>query len=480
MTISKAMDEGYVTDVPYVRQFIPYLTPALLDHVALVNGFEPPAREDKFTYCDLGCGQGVTSVILAVTHPCGVFHGVDFMAGHVEHARRFCEEVGVSTAVFHHTDFASASKAELPKFDYIVCHGVYAWVNECVQRDVRNFIDRHLKPGGLAYISYNAMPGWASDTPFQYLVRSIGRALPGDSQVRVAAGLEMSRTMLAAKVPALVDSIILKDLEANGFQYSQLYLAHEYMNRDWRPLFVTEVREAMYTIGLTPVGSATLMTNFDSFVVGRKARETLATIPDPDLRELVRDYYMGERFRRDVFVRGGQRISLEKQSRRLFASTFSLVRPPEKIKYQVRTPAGSLCFDNETARALVTALAEGPRRLAELAQDLRLDEQDVLANALTLSASRILVPVEETTTCVAKLNRVLLDRLKGPEPIEALALPCGTAARIRSELLRAVAPEQGSKEEGPQFCAEREHGGDPGAADLLAWRAFLCAQGAID
>jgi orotidine-5'-phosphate decarboxylase len=70
---------GYVTDIPYVAGFKPMLAPAWLDFVALLGGKRPPARMGGFTWCDLGCGQGVTAAILAATHPAGVFHGVDAM-----------------------------------------------------------------------------------------------------------------------------------------------------------------------------------------------------------------------------------------------------------------------------------------------------------------------------------------------------------------------------------------------------------------
>jgi hypothetical protein len=62
---------GYVTDVPYVHVFTRELAPAWLDHVALVAGFAPPVREKGFAWCDLGCGQGFTAMVLAATNPSG-------------------------------------------------------------------------------------------------------------------------------------------------------------------------------------------------------------------------------------------------------------------------------------------------------------------------------------------------------------------------------------------------------------------------
>jgi tRNA G46 methylase TrmB len=91
---------GYPTDVPYVRTFFHKLAPAWLDHVAIVSGFIPPARDTGFTFCELGCGQGVTTAILAATHPGGCFYGIDLMPSHVEHARRFAVDGAIVNVDF--------------------------------------------------------------------------------------------------------------------------------------------------------------------------------------------------------------------------------------------------------------------------------------------------------------------------------------------------------------------------------------------
>jgi SAM-dependent methyltransferase len=161
--------KGYVTDVPYVRAFVHQCAPAWLDHVAVVSGVVPPAREDGFAWCDLGCGQGVTAAMLAAMHPAGHFHGIDAMPEHIDHGRRFAAEAGVTNANFYAVDFAAATDLALPKFDYVVAHGVYSWVGPQVRADMRTFLDRHLKRSGLVYLSYNAMPGRAADLPFQRL-----------------------------------------------------------------------------------------------------------------------------------------------------------------------------------------------------------------------------------------------------------------------------------------------------------------------
>jgi SAM-dependent methyltransferase len=446
---------GYVTDIPYLRDFKPMLAPAWLDHVALVCGVEPPTRETGFAWCDLGCGQGVTAAILAATHPRGRFCGIDAMPAHIDHARRLAGEAGIANAHFHLIDFEAAIDLDLPLFDYIVAHGVYSWVDAPRQAALRRFIDRRLKPGGLVYVSYNAMPGWARDQPFQRLVRELAGSAPGDIAARFAAAAATAGSLAAAGVPALESSFILAELRTRPEDYSPAYLVHEFMHAAWQPLYVTEVRAAMAAIGLAPVGSTTLIENLDRLAMSDSVRGMLAGIADPDIRELARDFFLDQRFRCDVFARGNRPLDTGARAARLLASTFALARPAAAVAYTVRTPAGERAYDTPTARAIVAALADGPLRLADLAR-----VPDLLENLLVLCAAEQVIPVEPGSEPVASLNRALWRRLDGGEEIRWLALPCGTALETDRGLLRLL-------RDGATIDDERYPG----------WRAFLASHG---
>jgi hypothetical protein len=129
-----------------------------------------------------------------------------------------------------------AADLPLPKFEYIVAHGVYSWVGPLIRADMRAFIARHIKHGGLVYISYNAMPGRAADLPFQRLVRAVGETCAGDSTERVAAALIIVDSLLALKAPALVASPMLTLLKEQKSRFAPAYLTHEYMGQHWDPM----------------------------------------------------------------------------------------------------------------------------------------------------------------------------------------------------------------------------------------------------
>ena len=411
------------------------LAPAWLDHVALVGGIEPPARGDGFAWCDLGCGQGITALILAASHPAGVFHGIDAMPAHVGHARCLAAAAGVVNAHFNAVDFAAADLA-LPRFDYLVAHGVYSWVDATGRDALRRFIDRHLAPYGLVYISYNAMPGWARDLPFQRLLRRLADCADGDGARRVLAAADAIHS-LAQEAPALAASFIAQELRERPEDYPAPYLVHEFLHPAWQPLYVTEVRADMATIGLTPVGSATLIENFDALVLGEAARARLAAVADADLRELVRDYFLDQRFRCDVFARGNRRLDADERRRRLLAGGLALARPPTMIRFTATTARGRIRYDSLAARAIVAALASGPRVPADLTADLP-GQRDLLDAVLALCAGGDAVPVEPVGAAVGALNHAMWQRLDGPEEVLWLALPCGTAVPAERDLLRRL------------------------------------------
>jgi SAM-dependent methyltransferase len=450
---------GYVADVPYVRAFIHELAPAWLDHVAVISGLSPPARQDGFAWCDLGCGQGVTAAMLAAMHPGGEFHAIDAMPEHIDHGRRFADEAGVANVSFHVADFAVAADLPLPKFDYIAAHGVYSWVGPQTRADVRSFIDRHIKPGGLVYISYNAMPGRAADLPFQRLVRAFGETCAGDSIERVVTALKIVDSLLTLKAPALVASPMLSQLKKQKSRYAPAYLAHEYMGQHWDPLFVTEVRSEMAQIGLKPVGSATLVENHDSFVLGKAAREALAVIGDEDVRELARDYLIDQFFRRDLFVREGEALDEHAQRQQLLANAFAITCKADKIEYTLRTAAGRLNFDNAAARAITAALAAGPCRLGTIAEQSGAAAEDVVANTMVLCASTQIRPVESGRASVAAINAAISRWLGGPEEVPYVALPCGTALAINDPMRSILRGDTGK------------------GVEYDGWRDFLAAHG---
>jgi trans-aconitate methyltransferase len=426
----------YVTDVPYIAGFTAEIAPEWLDLVAVISGFRPPPRDNGFAWCELGCGPGMAPIVFAATHPSGRFHAVDAMPDHIARGRAIAASAGIDNLDLHALDFAAAADLDLPQFQYIVSHGVYAWIDEGAAASLRRFVDRHLAPGGLVYVSYNSQPGWAADMPFQHLVYSLAERQSGDSIARFAAATAITDRLLKAGATALTLSPIASSLEEQKTKKPKSYFAHEYLAPAWRPRYVTDVRREMAEIGLAPVGSATLRDNFDNFVLRKAARDALAEIQDPDHRELIRDYFMFQRFRRDVFGRQVPRLDDDERRARLLSTAFTLTRPAELVPFKLETEAGELSFDNPVAHHIVASLAGGPRRIAECVTG-DMSEQDVIANMLSLCCAGAITPAGARVP-VDRVNAVLLEQLDAKTETTLRVLPWGTALRFDGDILLAL------------------------------------------
>jgi SAM-dependent methyltransferase len=445
---------GYVTDVPYVADFTSELSPAWLDLVALIGGIEPPRRSERFAWCELGCGLGLTANIYAGTHPEGRFFGIDAMPDHIAEAERLAGTVRANNLTFRALDFEAALELKLPLFDYIVAHGVYSWIDATAASALRRFIARHLAPGGLVYLSYNAMPGWATDAPFQHLAYTLAKDTPGDSNARFAAAAKTIHGLTTAGAPALQASPVAADWEVYSQSHERAYFAHEYLAPSWRALYVDQMRAEMASAGLFPVGSATLAENFDALVLKPTARDALRAIADDTQRELARDYFLNQRFRRDVFAFDARRLDPAEQRERLLATPFTLLRPPSLVEYSMRTEAGRVSFDNPVARRLVASLADGARPLAACLEAGG-EHRDIVANALHLCCARMLWPAHATPAPVERLNEGLLGLSKEKGALAYRAFPFGTALRFSRSFLVAM------------------RDGQPVARDAEAWADYV-------
>lgn len=408
----------YVTDVPYARRFVRELSPAWLDFTALICGFMPPPRENGFAWCELGCGHGVTPALLAAAHPEGRFTGIDLMAEHIEFATRLCGEAEIANATFHAADFAATQDLDLPRFDFIVAHGVYTWVDAAAQGELLRFVDRHLKPGGLLYLSYDCLPGWAGDMPLQHLLRVLTERAQGDSIARLDSADKIVTALQGMGADVLRLGAMSREWQELRRKLPSSYFVHQFLPPAWKPLYVTELRQAVSGIGLKPLGSATIRENVDAFTLDRPARELVAAASDPDLRELLRDYLLQKRFRRDVFGRNVEPLDEATARARICDSTFMLSQPQD----------ATVPFNHPSAKALLALLEGGaaaPIALADQGHSIDALVAQIIALA---SAGRIWpVAADADREGIERVNAVLRRRTGTPDEIAFVMLPSGMA-----------------------------------------------------
>jgi SAM-dependent methyltransferase len=252
---------GGKLDVVYPSNFYAYQTPVVLDYVAALGGRAPPvARGGRFTYLDLGCGDGFTIVLLAAIYPECRFVGVDLEARHVAQGRALAEAGGLDNVTLIEGDFADWRGLGLPRAHYVALHGVWAWISGALRAALVDLLADRLEPGGFAYLGYNALPGWAGAAPLRRFFLEWTRA--EDAVAGVAATLERLRQMKAQGAEFFVQNPVAAGLLDEWAQKDPRYLAHEIFSPDWAPQDFAAVQRDLARAGLGWVGSADLVKNF--------------------------------------------------------------------------------------------------------------------------------------------------------------------------------------------------------------------------
>ncbi|WP_366657425.1 class I SAM-dependent methyltransferase [Fodinicurvata sp. EGI_FJ10296] len=435
---------GYVSDIEYVPGFYREQSPGQLDLACLLCGVEPPRRlgaGESFTYCEIGCGQGTTVMALAAASPEGDFHAIDFMPAHIARAEETRQRAGLGNVSFMEADvvaLADGDGAGLPAFDYITLHGVYSWVSPAVRAGVVRFLNRFLKPGGVVYVSYNAQPAWSAIAPTQRMLYEFAATVQASSDERARSGIEFVKKMMAAGSPAIsgnaVDQLFDLKKATRSAPERVIYLAHEFLNGSWQPLYHMDVARDMVDAKLSFVGMATLPENFAGIGLSDEAKTVVNGLPDGPFRETAKDYFNGRGFRRDVFVRGRRAVAADERERRLAEAMLAPAVAPEDFKFQGDVLTTRIDLAREPYQAVFDALSEGPQPVGDLVGLAHDKGASVTATEVVgfLVGLRQALPVlcdvtTEGVEACARLNRVTLgDAFRADRRLSyALATPVG-------------------------------------------------------
>jgi SAM-dependent methyltransferase len=360
--------EGYVVDVGYTHGYYRELAPSTLGFVMLLAGLEAPETGRPFGYYELGCGNGLSTVLHAATHPHGRFVGVDFNPTHIHNAQRLAGACGVGNVQFLEKSFAELLEAGLPDADIIALHGVWTWIADEHRRQLVEFIRRRLKPGGIVYVSYNCLPGLSQVAPLQRLLIEHGAAAAGGSFERLRGALDFAvRLERAGAAFFRVNPLAKGRLDSIAGQDPR-YLAHEYFNANWSLFYHAEVARDLGGAKLAFAGSADYLDNFNQFVLTPEMAKLIAGIGDRVAVETLKDYARNQVFRRDVYTRGAPKADPRQLDGLLGRSRFALARPRPVCKFAATTPAGEVALEEHAYAPVLDALARGPMTFDELGQ----------------------------------------------------------------------------------------------------------------
>ena len=123
------MTDAYTTDVDFPSYFVREQAPIHMATAAALWGRPRPFDASGFTYCDFGCGAGLTVNLLAAANPGGpVLRAWISIPIIFAQRAKMAERGGLTNITFYEGDFTTLAPDALPDLDYAAISGVFSWV----------------------------------------------------------------------------------------------------------------------------------------------------------------------------------------------------------------------------------------------------------------------------------------------------------------------------------------------------------------
>jgi SAM-dependent methyltransferase len=187
-----AIEQDAYDAVAYPGYAYPATHPDRLAVMAMLHGLDP-APVERCRVLEIGCNEGANLIPMAYAIPGSEFVGFDVAALPIARGRARVAELGLKNIRLFQGDLMQVDWMDrdmLGVFDYIIAHGLYAWVPEMVRERLLAVCRERLSPRGIAFISYNALPGGHVRSIVRDIFLQRGGGGEGPAQ-EVARGLEL-------------------------------------------------------------------------------------------------------------------------------------------------------------------------------------------------------------------------------------------------------------------------------------------------
>lgn len=261
--------------IPYSVHAFPQTRPDRLATLARLFGLNA-ARPQRCRVLELGCASGGNLIPMALAEPESRFVGIDLSSRQIADGKAVVRELNVANLELKHLSIMDVG-VELGGFDYILVHGVYSWVPPEVQRKILAICKANLAPHGVAYVSYNCLPGWhARGAIREMLWYHVARFTDPAQRVREARGLLAFLAKSAAGQDGFYSGLMRQEL-AVLHRTPDSYLLHEHLEEYNEPLYFHEFIERAAAHRLQYLGEAQIGAMMAS-QLGAETEQTLRKI----------------------------------------------------------------------------------------------------------------------------------------------------------------------------------------------------------
>ena len=299
-------DHNTYDEVPYESYPYALTNPCHLSTLATLFGINAPEVENS-RILELGCAAGGNLIPHAVLYPKAHFIGVDLSKVQIDEAKKNVKELGLKNIEFYHCSITDIDNS-FGKFDYIICHGVISWVPKTVRDKIFEVCNKNLSPNGIAYISYNTLPGWN-------MVRTIRDMMMyhSSSFANVRDRIVQSRLLLEFVKDSLENSKtpyaeVLKTEAGLLAKQTDHYLRHDHLEEENAQFYFHEFMNEARKYNLQYLADCNLSTMYLGNMPP-KVVEQLKSVNDIVRTEQYMDFITNRRFRTTLLCHSNIKIN---------------------------------------------------------------------------------------------------------------------------------------------------------------------------
>lgn len=259
---------------------------------------------------EVGCGDAMNLLAMAAAAPDATFFGFDLAPTVIARGQSRADAAGLSNVWLEVRDLMDAQHMLAGEFDYIIAHGLYAWVPQPVREALFELIGRTLGPNGIAFVSYNALPGGYFRLAIRDLMRHFIPA-GADPSTTLRTAREVLRQFAEPEPDDGPDMSAFRNQARRTLNQSDGVLFHDELGDEYHPQLHSAVCAAAERVGLIYLADAGRRRFYDGFLpdgVSADCDVNKQIVRLAEQRDLAELRY----FRHSLFVRA------ELQPRRVF------------------------------------------------------------------------------------------------------------------------------------------------------------------
>lgn len=448
---------GYVADIGYTFGYYQELNPLRIKLAFLNAGLVAP---ETGVACELGFGQGLSANIHA-SASITQWYGTDFNPSQACFAQELASVSGAGAYLYDEAFADFAARLDLPEFDYIGLHGIWSWISDENRQVIVDFIRKKLKVGGVLYISYNTLPGWAAFAPMRHLMTEHAEVLGAEGRgivSRIDGAIDFAERLIATNPAFSRANPQVGERLKKMKEHNRHYLAHEYFNRDWHPMHFATMANWLDGAKVQYACSAHYLDHIDAVNLTSEQQAFLKEIPDPMFRETTRDFMVNQQFRRDYWVKGARKLNPLEQAEALRAQRVLLVSHRPDVLLKVTGALGEANMNEAVYTPILDLLADHRAKALGQIEEALLDKDiafvQIMQAVMVMTGAGHLALVQEDCVTqkakrqVDKLNAYLCQKARGGNDVSYLASPItgGGVLVNRFQQLFLLCMAQGKKQ----------------------------------